>query len=1307
MSVEAPKRPDAGIPTPEADMRDDEAIRIVLTSLDQNVDAFAREAAHERVAKKHEGPLWKRTVKSIWGNLTREYQLVKATQEARQEIRENENLLHHKGMSDEKWREAVVDRYGSEYAEHLIHEGETFHKLEEAEAAGNDNAGRIRKDTLDLMRQYAKGDIADDASLQMMQDQMIESWREEGISREFIGEGELLAHNIGDMARQIKAALDSTEGLSSVDREARLEEMLAKAEIVTGEARVGSRTEIDSTLSERISEKLQKVPFLNEGRIARVTATVGNEAVVAAMISAGAYLGRRGISTLGKIVAPGIGAGIVAAIRERRALRDERALHARRMDTGQEAMPGSKAQAEIDATMYESRSAGELLDGVAELYTDTGELKLVDRDDLDRALQLQAEIRARIEVSDRTGARLINFADISPEEMEGRRFDLDLAMAKLEVDMKRLMADPTAQATMGLSSEDTFDRLSADQKSIATGMLEGEMKAKDRLFAKLVAKRAFKRALAATMMGATIGGVFYTAKEIAENIQADDIELAGYEEDGDVPSGSIGTTASVPVDHIGTGVDAPTEYVGWKPSIPTDHVGSEGGSPAPTDHVGTGNHVPSDHIGTHTGVPSDHVGTGTSIPGESIGVPEGVDAGHGETYSLSETSKVTFPEGFKAEVDGKTITVTTPSGEKITGITLEKDGSLSSESKELLKSHGFNIFDHQEVIQGKPNISTSTVTPSEFVQNHQDQMKKIRITKWFDNNTSRYDLNELGLDNHLRSDGSILVSIKGMTSGGSFHGASGVNWHEAAKDGHMKIYLSASQGTQAQAFEVQIKPDGTAIIDNNSPARALFDNNGKFIGGYEQAALNGGQGADGRENIAVLATEVGKHAPKLTETITTPTYQPTHHYILGVPHQQTSSTTAATTTFAPPSTTFSTATTTRRQFGGPAEDEDSPAPPSPDTDTITATDDGTGPEVSAPSGQSGEGSDTSTGPENVPPGVLGGAESTAADTDVATGGPAAEVGAGTRDTDPDVAAASGPEAVTADADADEADHADNPDVSTADADTGAGSADTDSTAANPDADAATGPDTTGADSNPAPDADMSTADTGPAPDAATGPDTSEADAKAAEEQEFFADLDAEPLDTPYGYDFPGYAKMGARERKQAVRFIRAAMGELGDKDLVAVVARAAQLAQDALGVATGQTAQLYQDTLGVLRQSAERVERDANKDKGGEGYLKDLDSETGSFPFLYMRGADALSPRVQKLVTRVYRDLRTQLEAERGPAPGRDTDREGYLNWYKTLLRRGQAVTSPDRQGGLDPADRLLFEEAQKVFNQARSLYSS
>jgi hypothetical protein len=923
-----PPPPEVGIAIPEAQTGVD-PLRVVLTSLDQNVDAFAREAAHEKLSKKHEGGFWKRIAKSAWHNITREYQVVKETDKARQEILENNNLLHHQGKSDEQWREATKMRYSSEFGEHLMHEGETFHKLNSPEAPKDPKAERITADVQDLHRRVAKGEFADDDSLRMEIDRMTQAWNAEKISQDYIGEGQFLATNLAESCRELEGMINSAEGLSALDKEALLEARLSTMQVIAGEARVGSRTEIDSTLSERVAEKLKGVPFLNEGRLARITSALGNETVVAAMMSAGIYAAKRGASLAGKIVAPGIGAGIVAAIRERNALMDERALEERRADADKEEpeLPDDSElsgfrkvlkkvgvgktteeyRAEVAATRYEARPVGELITELNGLYNESGELNITDRAGLEQAMNLMGQIRTRIRLGDRTGARLINFADVSAEEMESRRFDLDLAMAKLETDMKKMMENPVAQAMLDIPPEESFDEFYNAQCEIAEGMLMGEMKAKDRLFKKLVIKRAFKRALAATFAGAAVGaGVKYGAEIVREAINSvretftdlfngaeltPEMALAGYETDLDGnPIDHVGTGDTVPTDHIGTGGNLPTDHVGTGGNLPNDHVGTA--TNAPTDHVGTGNGTtstaPTDHVGTGTQAPADHVGTGGNhIPGDHVGAPE-TDSGGMESTQISDTSKLNLPEGYKAETSNGEVTLTGPGGEKIPGLTLDKDGSLSQQAQELLKSKGFTINDHVEVVQGKPDISQSSVTPSEFVQNHRDDMKLIHHTKWFDNNTSKYDLNELGLQNNMDSSGNIVISIKGMTAGGSFHGASGVNWQEAAKDGHLKVYLSASRGTQAHAFEIQIKPDGTAVIDKNSPADALFNENGKFIGGFQEVALNGGKAADGGENIATLATVVGNHSPKITDTIKTPTFHSAHSYTVTAPVQPTS-----------------------------------------------------------------------------------------------------------------------------------------------------------------------------------------------------------------------------------------------------------------------------------------------------------------------------------------------------------------------------------------------------------------------------------
>lgn len=1311
--------PESTLATPESSV-DSDPLRVVLTGLDQNVDAFAREAAHEELSKKIEGPFWKRIATSAWQNLTREYQVVKHTNEKRQEILENENLLHHHGKSDARWREEVMDRYGSEYAEQMIHEGETFHKLNEAEAQTNPNAERIRSDIQNLMRKVARGEVSDDASLKMMEDRMAEAWRDEHISQDFIGEGQVLALNVGRKARELEAMINSAAGLSAVEREALLESELAKLEVAAGEARVGSRVEIDSTISERVAEKLRKVPFLNEGRLSRVTAVVGNELFVAGVVSVGAYAARRAVNSASKaVLLPGLGAGVMAGIRERRALRDERALEARRMDAGYEQDPTNKARTEIDETLYEAKPANELIDEIGSMYADTGELKIVDRGDLEAALRLQADISARIEISDRTGSRLISFTDVE-ELSSGRPFDLDLALVKFKIDLEKAMKDPTLLSTAGLTAEETYQSLSDEYKSIAAGEIDGEMTAKDRLFGKLVAKRVLKRVVATTMLGAAVSlgvngavdGAQATVSAAQSATDAVTNELFGFESDFDLASQQTDTPGQVGSDlPESVGIDLPEQVGTDLPESVGADLPEQVGVDAP-EAVGVD--LP-EQVGVDL---PDQVGTEIPDLPESVGTSEGVALG--ESTVISETAKVTLPEGFAVDVEGEAVTLTTPDGQTIDGMTLDTDGSLSQASQDMIQDKGFQIIDHQETIQGEPIVTEHTVKASEFVQNHQDEMKKINITKWFDNNSSRFDLNELGLQNKMDANGDITISVSGMTEGGSFTGNSGVNWHEAAKEGHMKVYLSASEGTQAQAFELEIKPDGTAVVDKDSAAHSLFNEQGKFIGGYQQAALNGGE-SGGSENIAVLATVVGTNAQTLTDTITEPTLQTAHHYAI---YQQ-PETMAASTVIPVQEETIPVPTLSARRNLGQAAKATAPPvsptpmaalPSAPSTSSAPGGSLGASPSPPPSSGPSPEPSLPSAGPEFGSSSRPGPRERATDSSDTASAAPA-------------------PEAASTDT-----------------GETGPTTADT-SEPASPAAETTTGPEATTTPPEE-PTANTNTSEPNPAdmggtaegggpfydeprstapPDSSTADDTSSAanddstnntsgpqpqtNSEAAE-RKYFADLDAENLATPPGYDFAGYTGRGLRERKQATRFLDQAMTELGNSDKVAVVTRAQQLAQEALNGASGNLGALYTESLDILNQSAERVARDAAKDHGGEALLNDLDAETRKFP--YIKGLDSYGAKAQKLASRTLWEASDNLLTERGftnisevgagkPREGesddqyRARDRAVKADWQKAVIKRARRRVHPDQYESLSDDQKKLFLEAQQILNVSAS----
>lgn len=1282
---------------------DDDPLKIVLTGLDNNVDLFAKEAAHEALSEQAEGGFFKRFAKNVWNNITHEYRVVKQTQNAREEIHASGNLLHHHGKSDQKWREAVVTRYSSEYGESLLREGETFHNLNSPEMADDPNAQRIREDILDLVRRYARGDIIDAASLEEGHTRNVEQWRQDGVSQEFIGEGRFLAHNILAMGEQAKAALDSEEGLDAIDRDAKLEEMLSKAEIITGEAKVGSQVEIESTLSERLAEKLKNVPFINEGRLSKVVGFLGNETAVAALLSAAVYGSK---SAFSRLVIPGVGGGIVAAVRERKMLKQERALMARRMDYGaeipdkvewedlslqdkaMEAMgygPNTR-QSKLGEVMDNARPVEELMAEIGSLYDGSGELKMRTRDELVEAMGRLAEVQARSEITD-DGRRLVGFENHDVEDHENLRWDLVLAAAKLETDMQKLFENPVAKAMLDIQVDETFDTMSAEQRGLADGVIEGEMEQKDKLFKKIVAKEAFSKFVSGTVLGAAVGGVVHGAEQAVMGNDINPVQVVQDAQGGhQVQNMAFAQSApSAPIDQLGG--DGAPDQLGGDGGAP-DQLGSPGSS-APDQLGGADTNAPGSLGGESTSAPNQLGGPDTDAPGslggetatpsapETLGGSDGPEqlGAPGEAHALSETSTMNLPEGYETQINGDQLTVTTPDGTTIEGLQLNSDGSLTDQAKEALQNNGLNVADTVDVVNGEPQVSQQEVSSDVFAQNHMDEMKTIHHQGWMDEGG-----NELGTQNGVDASGNIVIDVSGMASNGSFHGASGINWHEAALGGHLTVDVSAGEGSQAHVFEIPVSPNGQAIITPDNPAYALYDANGMPTGGFQEINFNAGAGANGVENVVTLSTVVGSHQESFTDTITTQGAPEAHHtYII-------SDTSAADAN----GTHYNIEPT----FGTPT------SPNAPVMPTVSLYD------------------RVRLGKAKLTPVGTGGSAGTTGTTT-----PGGSAGGYRR----------GPGSVPS--------FAVNPNVGS---NPGGGSS------------SSTGPNGSplglgGMDPNAVPNPGAATGerktadpnaagvDPGAKPDVGTGSTDRSTDENAHfsdDERAFIQGLDddmaarnakegskkGETLST--AFDFPGFRAFNPRERVLAARFIDEATAQLAGAgvDNVAIAARALDLANKDASDASENLKSLYGSVTSILGQSLARTEKQAEREakskaRGGAGagavFLNDLDSETGAFPFaLSMSGVDA---QVQKLVTRVYREARTKMETKSGPMPRipsgdpnsqiyKDEMRE-YNTYMRKLFRSALQLGHPDQYEGLSDEQKNLLDETVKVFTNIGSTY--
>lgn len=163
-------------------------------------------------------------------------------------------------------------------------------------------------------------------------------------------------------------------------------------------------------------------------------------------------------------------------------------------------------------------------------------------------------------------------------------------------------------------------------------------------------------------------------------------------------------------------------------------------------------------------------------------------------------------------------------------------------------------------------LTTKRVSPQDYLQNNPDA-RSVHRGMWFDNNTRRADLNELGLrpggvqGTGLDKNGNFVYSIKEMARGISRHGQISEHMRQLMESGKLKMLFSLSGDSSNRVLEVPIDANGQAVIDPNSPiGKLLFRNNGgkmEFLGKYAEVAQIMGN-KNGVDEVRIYATGVGK-----------------------------------------------------------------------------------------------------------------------------------------------------------------------------------------------------------------------------------------------------------------------------------------------------------------------------------------------------------------------------------------------------------------------------------------------------------------
>lgn len=805
---------------PHSEFDHEGQLKIVIAGLDQNVRTQAIEAANDRLNEElGEGGFTKKLLKGIWkGNVAREFYLTKYTQQAEKQIFEHENLLHHHDVSAEEYQTATTMRFAHEYDE-LIHEeaGERRQKILDQNEDGsvNEEGYELKQHIFRLIEDYAAGNFSTDADFQEAKKRMMTEMVERGLTKDHIGEGLLYTDNLLQIAQNVKAKIEHRQAMGE---EGGIDDILGKTDLILGEAKLGARTGVELTKTERIMKKLEGKTFLNDSVVATAASITYSVASWATTTAAGAA---------GGLVAVAGAAGGWAALREKRMLKEERAQHARDMAVGVSSAEDLKGRRKaLEETRYETKTAQELMGGLGALYSNEGELQISGKDEFESVLQTVAEIQARIELSDEKSVDLISFSQVG--EVEKERFDLDLTLAKAKCDLRALLesADDDTLVSLGIARDD-IPGLRNGERDIdildfvlmprvegiegvvpgeKTRLLEGEegyegIAQKDRIYRKLRNKRMMNAALKGTALSLVIGVQFQEAIALADNGQQGAIEAMFGVHDSDAARETLmqGLIAH----------DTPIEVSGDYSSV-----------------------------------------------------------------ELEDGTKFMLPEEFSLEVSDQGQAIIGPDGMRVEGINLSEGGVLSEESELALRQAGFDLGSTETYFTSTEVLKEEVVSAEMFVDNHQDITTDVTRDFWYDNGTTNiYEGSELGLQYPtVDGDGNVVLSISNMDSSATSSTGAEMSWREAAADGDLQIAVSASEGTQSEVFMVAIDENGQATIPQDSPVASMFsvhEGHVNFDGKFTEVVEVAGVDDEGVTHIRPLATDVGEGLRTFTDTIAT------------------------------------------------------------------------------------------------------------------------------------------------------------------------------------------------------------------------------------------------------------------------------------------------------------------------------------------------------------------------------------------------------------------------------------------------------
>lgn len=197
-------------------------------------------------------------------------------------------------------------------------------------------------------------------------------------------------------------------------------------------------------------------------------------------------------------------------------------------------------------------------------------------------------------------------------------------------------------------------------------------------------------------------------------------------------------------------------------------------------------------------------------------------------------------------------------------------GALPPETIQQIKDHGFDVKAGTSLYE---HTVDRTMSYPDYLAAHPEKVQDISRDLWLNNNTARFDLNELRGDYRLDANGNIILSTQRLTNDGSFWKNVAVEAHNDQVKGHLKWVLSnqVDQYT-GKAQILDIPPNGEVLLPKGSPEYNLFkilpDGSVHNNGSWAEIAVDSGKPHPGGERgLFILATQ-GENGPTPAVTFT-------------------------------------------------------------------------------------------------------------------------------------------------------------------------------------------------------------------------------------------------------------------------------------------------------------------------------------------------------------------------------------------------------------------------------------------------------